>query len=246
MKQSDSDWVTHMFAENARVWTPINAQSIVQVLFAPISTHLDASRRCLSVLSAKEFDKADRFKLDDDKNQFIQRRAFRRYCASLALASNSPLSQLAFHETEKGRPYLPDNLGWWFSFSACRGGLLGAWSTTHAVGVDLEITKQKLEPAELAQQYFSANETKMISDLQGTDQTTQFLQLWSLKEAALKSIGEGLPFGLDAFQFELKPTLRVIQTPQGAGKTAQFSAYLFKEKGLCGSLIIRSKNKGAG
>ncbi len=36
-----------------------------------------------------------------------------------------------------------------------------------------------------------------------------FYQFWSLKEAALKSIGEGLPFGLYAFEFEVDPKINI-------------------------------------
>ena len=42
------------------------------------------------------------------KAHFKQQRAFRRYCGALALGSPLPLSRIAFEETEKGRPYLPE------------------------------------------------------------------------------------------------------------------------------------------
>ena len=65
-----------------------------------------------------------------------------------------------------------------------------------------------------------------------------FCQLWSLKEAALKSIGEGLPFGLDAFEFELTPNLRVVSAPPDYGGPERFNAQIMQ--GLCAALVIRS------
>jgi len=61
--------------------------------------------------------------------------------------------------------------------------------------------------SDLAQMYFTESESCTVRDA-GPARLQTFLKLWSLKEAALKSIGQGLPFGLDAFKFELNESPR--------------------------------------
>ena len=72
------------------------------------------------------------------------------------------------------------------------------------------------------------------------DRRQAFFQFWSLKEAALKSIGEGLPFGLDAFEFELDPNLRVVHAPPDHGGPEQFGAHVIEGTDGCAALVIRS------
>jgi phosphopantetheinyl transferase len=67
-----------------------------------------------------------------------------------------------------------------------------------------------------------------------------FFQLWTLKEAALKSIGEGLPFGLDAFEFELVPNLCVVHAPLDHGGPERFNAHVIEGTDSCAALVIRS------
>ena len=67
-----------------------------------------------------------------------------------------------------------------------------------------------------------------------------FFQLWTLKEAALKAIGEGLPFGLDAFEFELTPTLRVVHAPPDYGGPERFDAQTIQGTDICAALVVRS------
>jgi 4'-phosphopantetheinyl transferase len=67
-----------------------------------------------------------------------------------------------------------------------------------------------------------------------------FYRFWSLKEAALKSIGEGLPFGLDAFELELDPKLRVVHAPPDHGGPEQFDAHVIEGTEGCAALVIRS------
>ena len=150
MKRNHSDWVNDLFAAGARDWTPASARHAACVLYAPLSPDPEASRRCASVLSNTELRRTGLFLTEDGKAQFQQRRAFRRYCGAYVLGSSRPLSQIDFQETEKGRPYLPDLPDVWFSFSSCRFGFLGAWSSTHGVGIDLEDHTQNLETTELA------------------------------------------------------------------------------------------------
>lgn len=237
MTRNDSDWVKDLYTAGVFDWTPLSARRSVRVLFAPISDDPEVTKRCSSVLSDDELQRADRFVTGDLKAQFIQRRAFRRFCGALALRSHLPLSRIVFSETDKGRPFISDLPDCWFSFSSSRFGFLGAWSSTHAVGVDLEDQTRNIETAELAQQFFSEAEAKVVEE--ASDLRT-FLQLWCLKEAALKSIGEGLPTGLDAFEFELTPTLRVVRAPLDQGELMRFRPHLVGGTDSCAALVIRS------
>ena len=236
MIRDDDKWVRDLFESAASDWTsPAFAN---RVLYVPVSLDLEVIRRCASVLSDVELQRAAGFITDEGRAQFIQRRAFRRYCGALASGSRRLLSRIVFEETENGRPWLRDYPDLWFSFSSCRLGLIGAWSTTHGLGVDLEDQTTVVEAVELAQMYFTRSEARAV-EKEGSARAQMFLQLWSLKEAALKSIGEGLPFGLDAFEFELDGGLRVVDAPGDHGGAGSFSAYLFDRPDVNAALVAR-------
>jgi 4'-phosphopantetheinyl transferase len=239
MTRDDNDWVNDLFAASARGLTPASARQAVRVLYAPVSRHPEASRRCGSVLSDAELARADRFVTEEGKGHFKQRRAFRRYCGALALGSRRPLSRIDFAETEKGRPYLADLPQVWFSFSSCRFGFLAAWSASHGIGVDLEDQTRSVEPIDLARQFFSPAEAQAVESAGDPWRRRTFFRLWSLKEAALKSIGEGLPFGLDVFEFALTPNLRVVDASRDHGGPERFDAHAIEGTGGCAALVIR-------
>jgi 4'-phosphopantetheinyl transferase len=239
MTREASARVNDLFAASARDCTPAQARNIARVLFAPVSRDPEAVSHCASVLSDAEKRRAQSFIAEGGEAHFTQQRAFRRYCGALAVGSGLPLSRIAFEATEKGSPFLPEVPGCWFSFSSCRLGYLGAWSSTHRIGVDIEDQTRRVEATELAQSYFSPAEAKAV---QGAGERTRigtFFQLWTLKEAALKSIGQGLPFGLGAFQFELDPSIRMVDAPPACGGPERFYAYAIEAAGTCAALAIR-------
>jgi 4'-phosphopantetheinyl transferase len=227
-----------MFSERARDITPAAARDAACVFYAPFSSDPKAGSRCASVLSDAERARSERFVTRELKTHFEQRRAFRRYCGALALGSTSSLSQIIFDETENGRPYLRDQSDLWFSFSSCRSGFIGAWSATHGLGVDLENQPTEPEVSDLAQMYFTESESCTVRDA-GPARLQTFLKLWGLKEAALKSIGQGLPFGLDAFKFELNESPRVVEAPGDHGGPERFRAHLFDQADGCAAVVLR-------
>jgi 4'-phosphopantetheinyl transferase len=134
---------------------------------------------------------------------------------------------------------LPDT---WFSFSSCHSGFLGAWSSTHAIGVDVEDRTRDLQALELARRFFMDAETQRVEGAGGTARVRTFLQFWILKEAALKSIGQGLAFGLDAFEFALAPRLQVVGAPAEYGGPARFDPHMIDGIDGCAALVIRSRD----
>jgi len=236
MTREGDKLVGELFKAIGRDWTP--PAFVERVLFAPVAIDREATRRCASVLSNVESHRADRFVTDEGRTHFIQRRAFRLYCGAVASGSQRPLSQIYFEETENGRPWLRDRPDLWFSFSSCRKGFIGAWSSTHGLGVDLEAQSTVVEVSELAQMYFTESEARAV-ETAGPARLHKFLQLWCLKEAALKSLGEGLPYGIDAFEFELNGSLRLVNAPKDQGGPENFSAHLFAHSDVYGALVAR-------
>jgi phosphopantetheinyl transferase len=242
MNKYDSRSIKNFFTANSRDLTPASAHHAATILYAAVSRDPEVTRDCTSVLSDTERVRADRFVKDHDRIRFIQRRAFRRFCGAMVLKSSRPLEQIVFKETEKGRPYLADLPDVWFSFSSCRFGFLGAWSLRYAIGVDIEDQTGQLKALDLANRYFSKDEANAIKKVENQTRLRTFFRLWSLKEAALKSIGQGLPFGLDAFEFELAPVPRVVHAPSEWGGPKRFKAYnIQRTAGSCAALVIRKR-----
>ena len=242
MAKDDNAWVKDLFAARIQDWTPASAHGACRVLFAPASPDPEASHRCASVLSEAELQKGSSLLTEDGRRHFRQRRAFRRYCGVLMLTSRRPLLQIGFEQTGKGRPYLPEMPGTWFSFSACRHGFLGAWSTSHGIGVDVEDEKRNLDAVALARRYFARAEAESVEGIEDrAGQMHAFFQLWTLKEAALKSIGEGLPFGLEKFEFELSPSPRLVCAPPAHGGVKPICAYAIGKGDCSAALVMRSR-----
>ena len=239
MTRDDSDRANDCFAASSRDLTPAPVRHAAHVLYAAFSHDREVTRLCASVLSDTELQRADRFASEFDQAQFKQRRAFRRYCGATVLGSLRPLSQVVFEETANGRPYLVDLPDIRFSFSSCRFGFLGAWSSTHGIGVDIEDQTRNLEAAELARCFFSGAEANVVEELDGMERLRAFFQFWCLKEAALKSIGEGLPFGLDAFEFELATNPRLVHAPPGHGGAEQYNAHIIEGTDSSAALVMR-------
>ena len=128
----------------------------------------------------------------------------------------------------------------WFSFSSCRHGYLAAWSSSSAIGVDIEDPEQPVSAVEMASYHFAPSELNALCTAAVHERRQLFLKLWSLKEAGLKSVGEGMSYGLDAFQFETTPTIRVSFAPAQYGGPDKFNAKLIEAAKCCAALVIRN------
>lgn len=232
--------VEALFAGQAQDWTPEPARRACRVIFVPVSPGPSTSL-CARIISDSERETGQRFITAELACHFYQRRAFRRFCAKHASGSSALLSEIVIDETIKGRPFLPEARDIWLSFSSCEAGFLGAWSSTHAVGVDLETIKPLDDISEMAQRYFSSAEAKAVTQVDGRERLERFFRFWTLKEAALKSIGEGLPFGLHAFRFELGPKLRVVDVPTGHPPLKDDDVHIVEAPDICAAVVLRSR-----
>jgi phosphopantetheinyl transferase len=230
--------IRDMFAARARVWA-LAARDDLHVLYAPFQSAAWVNSLCSEALSNDELLQAGRFAAAEDKALFIQRRAFRRYCGNLALGAQRRLAQIHFAATAAGRPFLAGRPDIWFSFSSCRRGMLAAWSSSHAMGVDIEDQARALDTVQIAEMFFAPSEAGLVRFARGAEQRRRFFRLWCLKEAALKSIGQGLPFGLDSFAFDLEPQLCVARAPLVRGRAVEFSADVIEEREWCAAVVTR-------
>ncbi len=239
-----SQLVDRFFAENARNVTPARLRRQVQVLYVPRSSDREVTKRCACVLSTCELQQAERLLTHEAREQFIQRRAFRRFCGARSFGPEMASDQIKFVHTDKGRPYIRELPEIRFSFSSCQQGFLGAWSSTHRIGVDIETADHGLETTQIARGMYSSREARLVEQSGGSDRLRIFLQFWTLKEAALKSIGEGMAFGMDAFQFEPAAVPLVVATPPEHGTPADFCACYIKGTPGLASMVMRTPGTG--
>ncbi len=245
MLHRSEERIAHLFAARARDVTPAQLRGGAHVLYLPALRDEGMTRHFGAILSEAERQRASRFANAADTTRFVQRRAFRRFCGATALGVGRPLASITFEETSIGRPHLADAPNLRFGFSSCRSGILGTWSSTHELGVDIEDRTQNLNPIDIAEMYFTEREARAVATSHGPLCIDTFLLFWCLKEAALKSIDQGLPYGLDAFVFDLSPALRVVRAPACHGGPASFTPYRLDGTGACAALVVHHRPQSA-
>ena len=167
------------------------------------STVLEAFNK---LLSDEERDRARRFRFDEGRNEYIASRGTLRVL--LGAYQRTAADQLQFAYTEFGRPVLADASQYEpieFNLSHSGGLTLLAFARHHRIGIDVEEVRTTFDPTEIAENYFSQAERRILRTLPPKLRHEAFFRCWTRKEAFIKALGDGLSHSLDAFDVSLSP-----------------------------------------
>jgi 4'-phosphopantetheinyl transferase len=161
-------------------------------------------RRFEALLAPDEQDRRDRYAHERTRTEYLLARGLAR----TVLASYTGLapSELRFAADAFGKPVLLAPVGkshLHFNLSHSHGVIVCAAAIERQVGIDVEDAGRTLECLDLAERYFAAAEYAHLRNLRGAERQATFFAIWTLKEAFVKAIGQGLSFALDSFAFEL-------------------------------------------
>jgi 4'-phosphopantetheinyl transferase len=179
----------------------------------------------ISVLSDDEQIRAQRFRFDIGRTEFIVSRGTLR----LLIEAYQGISarQLQFAYSEYGRPSLANTASCAsieFNISHGGGFALLAFSRFHRIGVDVEKVRRDFEPLDISENYFSLSERAVLRGVPAELRHEAFFRCWTRKEAFIKALGEGLSHPLDAFDVSIAPgsTAALLSTRPNGDEAARW------------------------
>ena len=145
----------------------------------------------LPYASAERRESVARFRHVSDKNRSLWAELFVRW--RLAEAAGVSASEVEIAHDEKGKPYWK---GGALSVSLSHsGGYVAVAVGRGDVGVDVE--RRRKPASAVAKRWFRPEENALLESLSEPERARLFFRLWTMKEAALKYLGEGLSGGLE-------------------------------------------------
>jgi 4'-phosphopantetheinyl transferase len=196
----------------------------VDVWFTPLGRDVQSLNAALQVLAPDEVDRAERFRLGKDRDQYVLARGILRNILSRYL--HIPPAQLRFEYNECGKPALRRDCGGCsltFNLSHVPGAAVFAVSSGRKVGVDLELVREGIEYEQIAERFFSPYEVGALRPLPTEAKLRAFFACWTRKEAYIKAKGNGLSLDLKSFDVAFAPgeaasLLRVANDPLEADR----------------------------
>ena len=195
------------------------------------------------LLSTDEISRANRFRFQKDRTQFIIARGMLRTILSRYLHVQP--ASLHFGYGAQGKPYLinkngePDNLR--FNLSHSEEIILYAVTLDQELGIDVERIRPEFATETIAEKFFSPSEVKSLRGLPPVLQPAAFFNCWTRKEAFLKARAEGLTYPLDQFSVSLLPgeppgLLSLAADSQELSRWSFF--HLTPKPGYIGTLVV--------
>ena len=159
-----------------------------------------------SLLSAEELERANRFRLNRDRDRFVLRRGLLRRILGDYLAVDP--AKLKLHRGSHGKLYMQEEGGqspMHFNLTHSSGMAVLAFTRHQELGVDIERINSLVAEERIPEQFFAQEEVLALRSLPSQLQTEAFFLGWTRKEAYIKATGEGLSHGLDHFAVSLRP-----------------------------------------
>jgi 4'-phosphopantetheinyl transferase len=154
---------------------------------------LDGVSGFYDYLSMEEMRKADRFRLQRDKQRYMLTHGILR-CILGAYFGCEP-SSLRFERSLYGKPSVTSQnveipLG--FNMSHSEDMVCFILSKGHEVGIDIEKINDDFDWGRISRLFFTPKEVAYLQLLPREEQIKYFFLLWTRKEALLKAVGTGL------------------------------------------------------
>lgn len=156
------------------------------------------------ILSQAEIERAERFYFQKDRDRYLITHGALR--AILGQYLNENPQDLTFTYDHHGKPYLENySPGLFFNLSHSRDLALICVTMKRAVGIDIEYEREEIEIEQIAAQFYSPYENKLLLSLPLPERRAAFFTGWTRKEAFLKALGNGITLPLDQFDVSLIP-----------------------------------------
>lgn len=163
-------------------------------------------QRLHRTLAEDEATRAARFHFEHDRRHYTVARGVLRELLGRYLGARP--DRLRFSYTSYGKPALevgPGEPTLNFNVSHSQGVALFAIARGREIGVDIEGIRPEFAGMEIAERFFSTEETAVLRSLPEEQRHEAFFTCWTRKEAYIKARGEGLSHPLDKFDVSLRP-----------------------------------------
>lgn len=158
------------------------------------------------LLDDAERARAQRFHFERDRQAYVAAHALARTMLS-AQAGRQPTGW-RFSTNAHGKPEVIGEAGvprLRFNLSHTRGLVAVALTLENAIGIDVEAIDPKRLSFSLAERTFAPAEVAMLRETPSADLPEALFGIWTLKEACIKAMGQGLAVPLQAFTLTLDP-----------------------------------------
>ncbi|MCD4734424.1 MAG: 4'-phosphopantetheinyl transferase superfamily protein [Bacteroidales bacterium] len=179
---------------------------------ASLDSDKNLKNKCLASLTDQERERIPFFKFEKVRNNFIISQGVLRLLLSDYL--NIPPEKIRIERHKKGKPYLADYPSLRFNISNSGKRVVFAFSIDEEIGIDLEYIRKLSDLDELIMKNFTPDERAYIEKT-ATDKQYRFFKFWTVKEAYLKAIGEGMRLTPDNLEFSVENGKYKLQTISG-------------------------------
>lgn len=177
----------------------------------------------LPILCVAERQRAERFRFQKDRKQFVVTRSVLRIILGGYLEKEP--NALSFCYNQYGKPELASrgdrDRTIRFNLSHSHGLALIAVAQNLDIGIDLEYIRPDVSWEQIAQSYFSTQEREMLRQCPADLKALAFFTVWTRKEAYIKAKGKGLSLPLDRFDVSVVPGAAKLLNVQGDDREAE-------------------------
>ncbi len=169
----------------------------VHIWMLDIESYGENVNKFREILSREEQEKAKRFYSSFLQESFIISRGCLRIILSRYLGIKP--QKISFIYNQKGKPLLDREIFPKIEFNLSHKNNYAVYGISkEKIGIDLEKIDDKVQVENIAKRFFCEEESHYIINLSSEKKVEYFFKLWTIKEAYLKAIGEGLSAGLDS------------------------------------------------
>ncbi len=185
---SDRQKFTSLSNSDVHIW---------QVSLEPDQNKLDL---CKSILDMETMQKVGWFKFEDDQNKYIICQGILRLL--LADYLNIQTSKIIISRQKKGKPFVANENPVYFNMSDSGNICVYAFTKFNELGIDIEEKRNLPDIDELIQTNLTKLEIEYINK-KPAEKSNNFFRFWTIKEAYLKAIGEGMRLTPDKLEFSI-------------------------------------------
>jgi 4'-phosphopantetheinyl transferase len=178
----------------------------IDVWLVRLDPEPDRVERLGRLLTPDEWERANRFRFDKHRRQYVVGRGALRTLLGAYTGTRPELVRFTYGP--RGKPFLApplDASGLQFNLSNSDELALVGFIRGIEIGVDIEYLKPMPDCEQISERFFSESERKVLRSIPFPAKEETFFNCWTRKEAYLKAVGEGLAAPLDSFDVTLAP-----------------------------------------